>query len=464
MPKRCDTGDLLLGPDSPAPIEVAFHNRGKRIALLPQYAQAATVLNLAVLLQLLHELLQASTFACTTTNCLSRVPTRPHLQQHLHEDSKLHLLEGDEASMVSHALFLERLLLFTVNDNTTQSLAGLLECLARDSIERSDTICQTLVHTLLDSNAELKRRLFSVLEALFLIEDEVAATRILHALTTLLDTLKQCRERLVPSATKRCLALLVGVLQRVKACAAVARAHPDLWSWCVDWLRAHQHHQQRRRFGDGGGNVKASRLIEFLEALRDGAALNAFDALPEQPAQSWSRPMNLELYMFVDALDSVQKWCEAVVVDIDAALVKLHYLGWSERWDEWLSGTSARLAPHGSRTSRNDVMKHWYAAAAGTAPVMHCSTLISISCAATRCRTYSRSGRSTALSTMIRTSRPTRRPSKWTRFVPVLVPLTSMTMTMCSTGFVVERDMFYAVITGEFTSKLLKLGSAATIQ
>jgi len=53
-----------------------------------------------------------------------------------------------------------------------------------------------------------------------------------------------------------------------------------------------------------------------------------------------------------DLLDKVNKWCEAEVVEVKENVVKFHYVGWSERWDEWVPRGSQRVAKAGKRTRR----------------------------------------------------------------------------------------------------------------
>lgn len=45
--------------------------------------------------------------------------------------------------------------------------------------------------------------------------------------------------------------------------------------------------------------------------------------------------------------DTTGKWIEGAVIDTDRAfhLVKVHYLGWPSRWDEWLPIDSYRVLP-----------------------------------------------------------------------------------------------------------------------
>lgn len=52
----------------------------------------------------------------------------------------------------------------------------------------------------------------------------------------------------------------------------------------------------------------------------------------------------------VDAKDSVNKWCPAVVRQVTASRVLIHYEGWSKKWDEWFEIDSSRLDAFGAHT------------------------------------------------------------------------------------------------------------------
>lgn len=54
-----------------------------------------------------------------------------------------------------------------------------------------------------------------------------------------------------------------------------------------------------------------------------------------------------------DCLDSTDKWCQAEIVEIesDTELVRVHYVGWSTKYDEWINTDSYRIAPLHSKTS-----------------------------------------------------------------------------------------------------------------
>lgn len=60
-------------------------------------------------------------------------------------------------------------------------------------------------------------------------------------------------------------------------------------------------------------------------------------------ANAWR--FELQIGQLVDALDTDKRWYESRIVDMDAVYVKVHYRGWTSKWDEWMRRTSARLAP-----------------------------------------------------------------------------------------------------------------------
>eukprot|EP01083_Nonionella_stella_P200065 733075_1 len=68
-----------------------------------------------------------------------------------------------------------------------------------------------------------------------------------------------------------------------------------------------------------------------------------------------------------DVLDSSDNWCKAEIVDVDSVhdQVKLHYVDWSDRYDEWIDADSPRLAilyrftsePENDRKLREDRLR-----------------------------------------------------------------------------------------------------------
>lgn len=58
----------------------------------------------------------------------------------------------------------------------------------------------------------------------------------------------------------------------------------------------------------------------------------------------------------LDARDTVDKWREAVVVNVESTRIFVHYTGWPNMWDEWIPKTSSRLAPHRTHTSPQPIL------------------------------------------------------------------------------------------------------------
>ena len=58
-----------------------------------------------------------------------------------------------------------------------------------------------------------------------------------------------------------------------------------------------------------------------------------------------SPPPFVQLNRFIDARDSVNKWCAARVVQVDEASLSLRFDGWGRKWDERVSFKSSRIAP-----------------------------------------------------------------------------------------------------------------------
>ena len=53
----------------------------------------------------------------------------------------------------------------------------------------------------------------------------------------------------------------------------------------------------------------------------------------------------LEIGQWIDCKDTVNKWCRAKVFDIKVEMnqIKVHYDGWSTKWDEWIENVMLLL-------------------------------------------------------------------------------------------------------------------------
>ncbi|KAF1319722.1 Ubiquitin-specific protease, partial [Globisporangium splendens] len=63
----------------------------------------------------------------------------------------------------------------------------------------------------------------------------------------------------------------------------------------------------------------------------------------EIKANEWRYELVLD--QVIDGLDSDNKWYESRVIALNDRSVRIHYRGWTAKWDEWLPRTSERLAP-----------------------------------------------------------------------------------------------------------------------
>jgi hypothetical protein len=52
----------------------------------------------------------------------------------------------------------------------------------------------------------------------------------------------------------------------------------------------------------------------------------------------------------IDAKDSEGRWFDSRIVAIDGDRVKVHYNGWSSRWDSWCDRNDESIQPHLTHT------------------------------------------------------------------------------------------------------------------
>lgn len=85
--------------------------------------------------------------------------------------------------------------------------------------------------------------------------------------------------------------------------------------------------------------------------------------LQSAPVVMVPREQTIHLIQFtvkaiLDALDTRKLWLEAEIIEVDHTKerVKIHYLKWSAKWDEWIGFDSNRLAPHRTFTTGENVV------------------------------------------------------------------------------------------------------------
>jgi len=71
----------------------------------------------------------------------------------------------------------------------------------------------------------------------------------------------------------------------------------------------------------------------------------------ERPASNNTGWRKFKVGDVIDCEDSVGGFYESTVREVKADEVKVHFNGWADRYDEWISKNSPRLAPKNSRTT-----------------------------------------------------------------------------------------------------------------
>jgi hypothetical protein len=74
--------------------------------------------------------------------------------------------------------------------------------------------------------------------------------------------------------------------------------------------------------------------------------MKTFEEKQKLLKQFWEAPWGeIQDGDFIDAVDTVQKWCLAQVVARDETAVRVHFDGWSNKYDQAFRWTSYKLAP-----------------------------------------------------------------------------------------------------------------------
>ncbi|GMF20783.1 unnamed protein product [Phytophthora fragariaefolia] len=93
----------------------------------------------------------------------------------------------------------------------------------------------------------------------------------------------------------------------------------------------------------GHGHIQTPASVDAAAAATPPSSPEKEDEWSPEALEQWRA--ELKVGQMVDALDTDSKWYEATVVDVTEGQAKVHYRGWSTKWDEWLARTSPRLMP-----------------------------------------------------------------------------------------------------------------------
>ncbi|KAG7382300.1 hypothetical protein PHYBOEH_010540 [Phytophthora boehmeriae] len=140
--------------------------------------------------------------------------------------------------------------------------------------------------------------------------------------------------RLVSGRVWRALALEFGFdweIRREVAAANGRRPAVDVYPAALEERVGHSHSTATTASGSGSASTSPPSSPERTTELSAAAM------------EQWRN--ELKMGQLVDALDTDSKWYEARIVDLTDARARVHYRGWSSKWDEWLPRASPRLMP-----------------------------------------------------------------------------------------------------------------------
>lgn len=103
--------------------------------------------------------------------------------------------------------------------------------------------------------------------------------------------------------------------------------------------------------------INAKRHAMHAECLLEAKTLSR-DAVKEQLLLAGAHGVvNLTLRVndFVSALDHVNRWCVAQIIDENNDQFHVTFLHWKSKWNEWISKESPRLVP----LARNEALLLW---------------------------------------------------------------------------------------------------------
>merc|ERR1719382_2060542 len=65
------------------------------------------------------------------------------------------------------------------------------------------------------------------------------------------------------------------------------------------------------------------------------------------------QPDDYQIGSIIEALDMDGKWCKAKVLHVAEHSVMVHYISWSDRWNEWIDKDAGRLRQPSGSSPRN---------------------------------------------------------------------------------------------------------------
>mmetsp|Transcript_32996 Transcript_32996/g.58054 ORF Transcript_32996/g.58054 Transcript_32996/m.58054 type:complete len:430 (+) Transcript_32996:214-1503(+) len=130
-------------------------------------------------------------------------------------------------------------------------------------------------------------------------------------------------------------------------------AYTDMLQWPVEGSAVSLLSRRRRRTvrrNTIDHNERMETVRQNLMTIESLMETRVTDLQDEEQSKSFNfTGRQLQVGQWVDVLDTVDQWLEAQVIDTmqcpNGPKAFIHYIGWPDRWDEWITFDSPRIQP-----------------------------------------------------------------------------------------------------------------------
>jgi len=244
----------------------------------------------------------------------------------------------------------------------------------------SQTVVQSVLVGIDQNSYDQVRAYFRVLMAFVNLKDTLQPKRVEWVLTSLLAVMGSNQKYW--KITDFC---IEHVIRMAKKCDEVynwLRTHPDKYEWIFAWIRANpkpprgfDQNEQTQLHKPGKGpseqqlmqhaatqwNVQGhmaypthvglapGKKLQTLQLIKDGTPLDK-EECSDSDIDLADR--EFEPGQWVDALDTANKWLCGQIVAVTQGKIRVHYDGWSEKWNQWFDKASIKVQPLGKQTNK----------------------------------------------------------------------------------------------------------------
>jgi len=363
--------DFYLGDESPNPQvgDMITDATGKRKPMGDNWA----VPDVTYFLQLLRTLVcSAGTDTTTDTAHPPTMPTHKDKPQPLSQSAK-DLLLGKN--------FLPRLLMDASTRKRGKAVADMVCHWCWENEKVSRVVVGYILAGIEQNSFEQVRSYFRVLMGLVQLKDSLQSQRTEWVLNSLLSVM--ANQQKFWKITDFCIEHLVRMAKKSENCYNWLHSNPTAYEWIFAWIktnprppRGFDNNEQTVLHKPGRGNqdpqmMQASqwnvqghmaypthvglsprKKHQALQLIKDGTPIDR-DECTDSDIDLNDR--EFEPGQWVDALDTANKWLCGQIVAVTQGKIRVHYDGWSEKWNQWFDRATIKVQPLGRHTSKSAV-------------------------------------------------------------------------------------------------------------